>query len=103
MELEPQTKRKIRELLNASIAKICSKYREPAKDLRNEDYLEMQNMAREEFHRIMHRTDAFLEEEKIALRSEEFIAFLFDDFYTRLKELGIISPTKSQDAPKYRL
>jgi len=28
---------------------------------------------------------------------------LFDDFYTRLKELGIISPTKSQDAPKYRL
>ncbi len=103
MALEPQTKRKIRELLNASIAKICSKYREPTEALMNKNYIELQNIAREEFERIMHRTDAFLEDEKIALRSEEFIAFLFDDFYSRLKELGIIPPASPQDSSEYRL
>ncbi len=103
MELEPQTKREIRELLNASIAKISSKYREPTEAQMNKNYIEMQNMAREEFERIMRRTDAFLDDEKIALRSEEFIAFLFDDFYARLKDLGIIPPAKPQDASEDRL
>ncbi len=103
MELDPQTKRKIRELLNASIAKVSSKYREPTEARMNKNYIELQNMAREEFERIMHRTDLFLDDEKIALRSEEFIAFLFDDFYSRLKELGIIPAAKPQDASEYRL
>ncbi len=103
MKLEPQTKRKIRELLNASIANICHKYREPTEELLNKNFLELQNIAREEFERIMHRTDAFLEDEKIALRGEEFIALLFDDFYSRLKELGIIPPTSPQESSKYRV
>ncbi len=103
MDLEPQTKRKIRELLNASIARICHKYREPSEAMMNKNYIELQNIAREEIERIMQRTDAFLDDEKIALRSEEFIALLFDDFYSRLKELGILPPpATSQDPSEYR-
>jgi uncharacterized coiled-coil DUF342 family protein len=89
LELEPQAKRTIREVLNATIVKLCHKYREPAESSAN--FTDLQNEARQAFERIMQRTDAFLEDEKVALRSEEFLVFLFDDFYNRLKDLGVIS------------
>jgi hypothetical protein len=101
MDLEPQAKRKIRELLNASIVTICHKYREPTESDLNKNRLELHNIGREEFERIMHRTDAFLDDEKIALRAEEFIALLFDDFYSRLKVLGIIPASRPQDSLDY--
>jgi len=93
LELEPQAKRTIREVLNATIVRLCHKYREPAEH--TADFLDLQNEARQEFERIMQRTDAFLEDEKVALRSEEFLVFLFDEFYARLKDLGVLSSSDS--------
>ena len=76
-------------MFDTTLSRLCNEYRhkpEPEKAL-----LSKQKRVREELSKILHKVDLFLEEERIDLRSDEFLVFLFDSLYKQLKRRGVFN------------
>ncbi|MHA1730570.1 MAG: hypothetical protein ACTSU5_01430 [Promethearchaeota archaeon] len=89
MEFTPDVKENLRNLFDDTLIKICNKHRQRYRPEKIQ--LSRQKEIREELNHILNRVDIFLEEEKIDLRSEEFLILLFDKFYKQLKDRGVFN------------